>query len=119
MVGAIALSWANPLLDDLKERMWDARAQQNAQTLVETYTQGLAAGIEWNQDSRETTIRDILEGHSMQDGPFRGVYFCVAGMTNAEERAARPFIGRNEDGGLFFDPTGHQPRGEVPPKRYF
>lgn len=107
VIGVIA-AIAIPNIGSIGSSAKVASSQRNAQSIVSMYQYGTSAGIVWSGSSRNEKIQSIITGTTPSDGAFQGQTFRVPTMSDADQKAAYPYIGYDANGDLFYDKSGGQ-----------
>ena len=109
VIGVIA-AMAIPQFANINGTASMAKDQRNAQSVVNTFMAGTAAGVTWTTTDRNTAVADVIAGRTPSTGAFSGRTFQVPGVTGTDLTGAYAYIGLNADGTLFYDKAGNQPK---------
>ena len=81
--------------------------KRNAQVVMWSYSLGVAARVPWPMGDVATVAAAMMEGRTPREGAFADRVF-LAPLPREQVRRTFRYLGRQPDGGLFFDPTGGQ-----------
>ena len=106
VIGVLA-AVAIPNISSVSSASGTAVSKRNAQSIVNTFQDGLAAGVVWDTSGTRTeTVDLVIAGAGPADGPYAGKIFKVGGVARADVAKAMPFIGKDPDGNLFYNGAG-------------
>lgn len=108
IIGIIA-AVAVPQISGFTSSAEDSRNKRNAQTLVSTYAQAQAAGLDLIPDGATKTeaVDAVIAGDLIDGGAFDGQYFGVPNMEDSSRDDALEFL-KLENGMLQYVPAGGQ-----------
>lgn len=109
IIGIIA-AVAVPQISGFTSSAEDSRNKRNAQTLVSTYAQAQAAGLDLIPDgetNKTAAVDAVIAGDLIDGGAFDGQYFGVPNMEDSSRDDALEFL-KLENGMLQYVPAGGQ-----------
>ena len=83
----------------------EALARRQAQNLAAVCAAAQAAGHDFVAENVCETIKNIVEGAVVQDGPFKGTLFIYSKISEEQQEAARRFL-ELQHGMLIYDEDG-------------
>lgn len=108
IIGIVA-AVAVPQISGFTSSAEDSRNKRNAQTLVSTYAQAQAAGLDLipTGATKTAAVDAVIAGASINGGAFDGQYFGVPNMEDSSRDDALEFL-KLENGMLQYVPAGGQ-----------
>ena len=107
VIGVMA-AIAVPQLGNINTASTAAKNQRNAQSLVNTYHSGLAMGIIWTGNDRNSKIGAVIAGQTVTGGVFNGQTSKVQGMNGDSVTGLYPYVGIDANSDLLYDKSGSQ-----------
>lgn len=93
----------------------EARHRRNAQELAAVCAGADAAGLNFVvPNNLEQTVRNIMEGGSPANGPFRGKLFAVKGLIEEDVQGVKKYLSLDK-GGLSYNGAGLGPAARLEP----
>lgn len=109
VIGIIA-AIAIPSIGSVTNASKTATYQRNAQTIVDVFQSGQAAGVVWDTSGAKAAIVNlVIAGSSPSSGPYSGKTFKVPGLAGSDLTNALPYIAKDTDGSLIYVAAGGQP----------
>jgi prepilin-type N-terminal cleavage/methylation domain-containing protein len=105
VIGVIA-AIAIPSIGNINGAAKTTTDQRNAQSIIEVYQAGLAAGITWPAFTTSGgLVSDVVTGVKAGSGDFSGMLFQVPGIGTNDQASASAYIGKNANGAWTYSPT--------------
>ena len=93
----------------------EARHRRNAQEIAAVCAGADAAGLTFVVPGNlDQTVRNIMEGGSPKDGPFKGKQFAVKGLVNEDVYGVKKYLSLSK-GGLSYNSAGTGAAAELDP----
>ena len=107
IIGIIA-AVAVPQISGFTSSAEVSRNKRNAQTLVSTYAQAQAAGLNLisSATSKASAVDAVVTGGTITGGAFDGQYFGLPNMEDSSRNDALEFLKLTDEGVLQYVPAG-------------